>query len=211
MTDPVNIASYLPLMAQQQPYKPAVIFPHGRDRHGRVSYTHYTFQQLDEESDCIARGLEKVGIERGVRTVLMVKPSLEFFALTFALFKAGAVPVVIDPGMGLKSLKKCLSQAEPQAFIGIPQAHAARIVLKWGRKTIKINVTVGKTSFRGGFTLDQLKKAGHSSLNTQHSSLINHQFPRPSAQPAGLRGQSAAQMTRPGQSSQCVSVSTRRR
>ena len=30
----------------------------------------------------------------------MVRPSLEFITLTFALFKAGAVIVLIDPGMG---------------------------------------------------------------------------------------------------------------
>ena len=28
----------------------------------------------------------------------MVPPGPEFFALTFALFKVGAVPVLIDPG-----------------------------------------------------------------------------------------------------------------
>jgi acyl-CoA synthetase (AMP-forming)/AMP-acid ligase II len=187
MTDIVNIASYLPMMAKHQPFKPAIVFPHGRDKHGRVSYTHYTFRQLDEESDCIARGLEQVGIGRGVRTVLMVKPSLEFFALTFALFKAGAVPVVIDPGMGVKSLKKCLSQAEPQAFIGIPEAHLARIVLKWGRKTIKINVTVGKPLLWGGFTLDQIRKAGHSALNTKQRATSNLQPATSSYQMAPTR------------------------
>ena len=39
-----------------------------------------------------------------MRTVLMVPPSLEFYALTFALFKLGAVVVLIDPGMGVAKL-----------------------------------------------------------------------------------------------------------
>ncbi len=156
----VNIASHLPAMAQRQPDRLAVVFPEGRDRQGRVSYTHVTFRQLDEESDCIAHGLTSVGITRGVRTVLMVKPSLDFFALTFALFKVGAVPVLVDPGMGVRNLGPCLAEAEPHAFVGIPKAHAARIVLRWGRASIRTCVTVGTRWLWGGPTLDDVRKLG---------------------------------------------------
>lgn len=152
----VNIASHLPAMAERQPYTAAVIFPHGYDRRsGRVTYTHYTFRQLDEESSLLANGLEAVGIHRGTRTVLMVRPSLEFFALTFALFKMGAVPVLVDPGMGVKNLGKCLAEAEPEAFIGIPRANMARRLFGWARQSLRICVTVPRWSF-GGLTLDDV-------------------------------------------------------
>ena len=36
---------------------------------------------------------------------------MEFIALVFALFKAGAVIVLIDPGMGRKNLLGCLAEA----------------------------------------------------------------------------------------------------
>jgi len=137
-----NIASSLADAARSRPYATAVACPVGHDRAMRVCYTHWTFRQLDRESDVLARGLEAVGIGRGVRTVLMVKPSLEFFALTFALFKAGAVPVLIDPGMGIKNLGRCLLEAEPHAFVGIPPAQLARRILGWAKTTIKITVTV---------------------------------------------------------------------
>lgn len=156
-TKPVNIAAYLPKMAQSQPHTPAIIAPFGRSPAGRVLYEHYTYKQLNDKSNAIAAGLEKVGITRGVRTVLMVKPSLDFFALTFALFKIGAVPVVVDPGLGLKSLKSCLGRAKPEAFIGIPPAHIARILFGWSKKTIKTYVTVGRRWFWGGHTLDQVQ------------------------------------------------------
>src|SRR5829696_1728256 len=143
MKNPINIASHLCTMAERQPYTFAVVFPHGRDAHGRVAYTHFTYQQLNDESDWLARGLQQIGIGRGVRTVLMVKPSLEFFALTFALFKLGAVPVLIDPGMGIANLKQCLAEAEPEAFIGIPKAQAARVVLGWAKASIRTCVTIG--------------------------------------------------------------------
>jgi acyl-CoA synthetase (AMP-forming)/AMP-acid ligase II len=151
-----NIAAHLPKMARLQPHSPAVYFPEGRDRRGRVCYSHYTFSQLDRESNRIAHGLATIGIRRGMRTVLMVPPSLDFFALTFALFKIGAVPVLIDPGMGVKNLKACLEEAAPEAFIGIPKAHIARLLLGWGKKTIRTLLTVGPRLFWGGSTLTEL-------------------------------------------------------
>ncbi len=160
MPEICNIAAFLPQLAQTQPYAPAIVFPHGRDPSGKVTYTHYTFQQLDRESDLIAAGLTALGIGQGVRTALMVKPSLSFFALTFGIFKAGAVPVMIDPGIGLKNLKTCLGEAEPEAFIGIPAAHAARIALGWAKKSVRTLVTVGRRMFWGGYTLDAVRAAG---------------------------------------------------
>jgi acyl-CoA synthetase (AMP-forming)/AMP-acid ligase II len=90
----------------------------------------------------------------------MVNPSLEFFALTFALFKIGAVPVLVDPGMGVRNLGRCLAEAEPEAFIGIPKAHIARLLFGWARKSLRILVTVGRRWFWGGHTLVQVRAAG---------------------------------------------------
>jgi acyl-CoA synthetase (AMP-forming)/AMP-acid ligase II len=156
----VNIAAALPRMAKQQPHTPAIFYPEGRSASGRVLYSHYTYAQLDQQSDLIAAGLEAVGIGRGVRTVLMVKPSLEFFALTFGIFKAGAVPVMVDPGIGIRNLGVCLAEAKPEAFIGIPRAHIARAVLGWARGTIRTLVTVGRRGPWGGLSLEDVKQAG---------------------------------------------------
>ena len=155
-----NIASHLSLMAQRQPSRQAVVFPQGRDSRGRVSYTHYTFQQLDQASDQIAHGLQEIGIRRATRTALMVPPSLDFFALTFALFKIGAVPVLIDPGIGARGLGQGLAEAAPEAFIGIPKAHLARLLLGWARKSITIKVTVAGRALTGGHTLAEVQKIG---------------------------------------------------
>jgi olefin beta-lactone synthetase len=137
-SDPVvNIASHLPAMAAARPHALAVACPAGRDRAGRVRYTHLTFRQLDEASNAWAHELTYAGIGRGVRTVLMVRPGLGFFALTFGMFKAGVVPVLIDPGMGPRNLGRCLTEAQPEAFIGIAKAQVARRLLGWGRRSIR--------------------------------------------------------------------------
>lgn len=144
----VNIAAHLPRMADLQPDTPAIIFPKENRR--------LSFRELDSLSDRIAHGLTAIGIDRGVRTVLMVPPGPEFFALTFALFKVAAVPVLVDPGLGVKNLKSCLDEAEPQAFIGIPKAHAARLLYGWGRGSIRTLVTVGPRLLWRGTTLSAL-------------------------------------------------------
>lgn len=153
----VNVATHLRDMARLQPYKRAVVCPCGRDREGRVAYTHLTFRQLDIESDCIAKGLEGIGIRRGVRTILMVKPSLDFFALVFALFKVGAVPVMVDPGMGVGRMLNCLRESRAQALIGIPPAHVLRTLAPRYFKNVKTPVTVGARWFWGGGTLRQIR------------------------------------------------------
>ena len=71
-----------------------------------------------------------------------MRPGLELFGLTLALFKLGAVPVVIDPGIGLRRFGRCLEEAEPEAFVGIPIAQWVRRVLGWGRDTLRTKITV---------------------------------------------------------------------
>ncbi len=125
-----------------------------------MRYAHLTFRQLEDASDALARGLNRVGITEGTRVALLVRPSLDFFSLAFALAKTGAVLVVVDPGIGARRVGRCLDEAEPEAFAGIPLAHVARIGLRWSPKTIRTLVTVGRKGFWGGHTLAELYDPG---------------------------------------------------
>ncbi|MCW8984555.1 MAG: fatty acid CoA ligase family protein, partial [Thermoanaerobaculales bacterium] len=154
MTPKANISDFLPEMAARQPGATAIICPWGR-RGGSLTY-----RELNQRSARIARGLEAVGIGHGVRTVLMVPPGLDLFPLAFGLFRAGAVPVLVDPGIGLKHLKTCLGNAEPEAFIGVPKAQAARAILGWARTTVRTKITVGRRLFWGGYSLEQIEELG---------------------------------------------------
>ena len=157
--DCVNIASYLILAARTQPFKRAVVCPSGRDSSGRVAYAHLTFQQLDQASDRLAHGLQNAGIGHGDRTILMVRPSLDFFEIIFAMFKVGAIPVVVDPGMGIRRMLECYRSTRPQAMIGIPLAHAARTLFSKYFQTVRVRVTVGRRWFWGGLTLKKIQAA----------------------------------------------------
>ncbi|HEL4834118.1 fatty acid CoA ligase family protein [Stenotrophomonas sp. C4297] len=161
MNRPCNIAARLPELARERPHQIAIRCPGRRGAgNGMAAYdVTLDYRQLDARSDAMAAGLAGYGIGRGVRTVVMVRPSPEFFLLMFALFKLGAVPVLVDPGIDKRALKQCLDEAQPQAFIGIPLAHVARLVLRWAPSAARL-VTVGRRLGWGGTTLAALERAG---------------------------------------------------
>jgi acyl-CoA synthetase (AMP-forming)/AMP-acid ligase II len=152
----VNVAARLIATAQKMPEAVAVVQPLGYDRHGKRQYRQVTFRELDARSNRIARGLQTMGVVPGTRLALLVPPSVEFVALVFGLFKAGAVSILIDPGMGRRNLIRCLSEAEPEGFVAIPLAHAIRTLLRGRFPLARLNVTVGRRWFWGGPTLGGL-------------------------------------------------------
>ncbi len=136
----------------------AVVTPGNRRRDLR-KYTTWTFRDLDRDSTTLAAGLHALGVPRGSRMVLLVRPSFDFISLTFALFKAGMVTVLIDPGMGRKNLIRCLQDVEPDGFIAIPLGQAIRSLLRHRFPHARWNVTVGRRWFWGGPTIRDLRQA----------------------------------------------------
>ncbi|MCS4235213.1 olefin beta-lactone synthetase [Stenotrophomonas sp. BIGb0135] len=160
MNAATNIAARLPELARERPDQIAIRCPGKPGAGGMAAYdVTLDYRTLNARSDAMAAGLAAHGIGRGVRAVVMVRPSPEFFLLMFALFKNGAVPVLVDPGIDKRALKQCLDEAQPQAFIGIGLAHVARLVLRWcpGVKTL---VTVGRRWGWGGTTLARVEAEG---------------------------------------------------
>jgi len=161
MESPCNIAAALPRLARE---RGAQVAMHCPGRNGRYDVA-LTYAELDTRSDAIAAGLARHGIGRGTRTVVMVRPTPEFFLLMFALFKAGAVPVLVDPGIDKRALKQCLDEARPDAFIGIPLAHAARVLLGWARSA-RTRITTGRRALWSDATLAQVERDGAGLLAT---------------------------------------------
>jgi len=90
----------------------------------------------------------------------MVPAGMEFLTLTFALFKIGAVPVLIDPGLGRQSVLAGIRKVEPDAMIAVPLAHAVRLIFSRAFKKTKINITVGRRWCWGGTTLEKVRASG---------------------------------------------------
>lgn len=119
-----NVSETLDVAAAQAPHRRALIMADGEQR---------TYDELKDQSMAIAAGLARDGIVPGMRVLLMAPPSPAMFATVFALFRLGAIPVLMDPGMGASNLSRCIERTAPQAMIGVAKAHLARLVLGWRR------------------------------------------------------------------------------
>lgn len=134
----LNVASYLRLQAEAQAKSMAIAVS---DRKG--GFVELSYAGLEARSNAMAQALLAEGIARGTRCIVMVPPSPDFFALTFALFKIAAVPVFLDPAMGARSLKVCMSSVSPRAFIAVAKAHWARMALGWKPSCLRHCLRVG--------------------------------------------------------------------
>jgi acyl-coenzyme A synthetase/AMP-(fatty) acid ligase len=121
-------------------------------------YKSWTFGQLQENSSNYAAALLKAGVSQGQRVMLMVRPSMEFVCLTFALFRLGAVVILIDPGMGFRNLRRCIGRVRPDVLIGIPAAQLFSRLFPAPFRTVRIRICVGLSFGLLGKSLQKLCK-----------------------------------------------------
>jgi len=152
-----NVAAYLPEGAAQWPRRPAVAAP---DRKGPGGWGAITYADLEARSNRIASGLGKIGVARGHRACVFVRPGIDLIAVTYALFKLGAVPVLADPGMGRERLLAAVERVAPDVLIGVPQAQIARALWRGPFRSVKVSVTVGRRLGWGGSTLKSVIASG---------------------------------------------------
>ena len=140
-----NVARHLGAMAAAQAQATALKVPRGRTRSGEIDYLPLNFAELDSEVSAWVARLASRGLRRGDRTLLMVRPGLPLIACSFALFRMGAVPVVIDPGMGLAGFLRCVAQTRPRALVGIPIAQVLSRVVRGAFRSVDIRIPVSSS------------------------------------------------------------------
>jgi len=143
MNDSVNIARRLHRMAQAVPLQRAIVEPIRRKGRGRRKYREINFQELEDLSTRLAAGLIRRGVVPGAKLVLFVPFSIEFITLTFALFKAGVIVVLIDPGMGRQNIFRCLREVQPDGFVAVPKVHLIRFLAGREFRNTRWNISVG--------------------------------------------------------------------
>jgi acyl-CoA synthetase (AMP-forming)/AMP-acid ligase II len=115
-----NVGSYLDEAAARNPDGKALISTEGGQDNLLL------FGELLALCDRYASGLRTFGLRPGDRVLVMERNGPRFVALTFALFKLGAMPVLLDPGMGVKRLLDCITELKPDCLIGIRKSHFLR-------------------------------------------------------------------------------------
>jgi long-subunit acyl-CoA synthetase (AMP-forming) len=133
-------------MAAAQPDVAALKIPRGRTPSGAIDYLALSFSELEAEAAAWQSVFHQHGVQRGDRVLVMVRPGLPLIASVFALFAHGAVPVVIDPGMGRKAFLRCVERSNPRALLGIPLARLFSHVFRTAFKSVSIRIPASGSS-----------------------------------------------------------------
>jgi len=139
-----NVARHLREAASASPDAPAI----SRRTPDGVARETWSFARLDRETDACAAWFASRGVRPGMRVLLMVKPGFDLITCVFALFKLGAPPVAIDPGMGPNHFLKCVETTAPDALVGIPAAHLAATIFRRKFRTATVRAVVGTRGYR---------------------------------------------------------------
>ena len=155
-----NVGALLRQHAQEHPDTPALAMPVGREADGGTKWEWWNYAQLDAASDEYAAGFLATGLKAGDRTLMLMKPNHEFYAVMFGLQKMGALPVMLDPGMGVMNLLRCIGQIQPVGIVAIPPVHVVRLFVRRPFAKLQHVYTAGRRWFWGGSTLPQVRAAG---------------------------------------------------
>lgn len=139
-----NVAHFLAQQAVTQPTAAAVRAPLSHDSDGAIRYTERSFAELEAEASATGHYFLTKGIRRGSRVLLMVRPGLDLIRIVFALFKMGSIPIVIDPGMGLKKFLRCVRHSKPMALVGIAPAIWSARLFRPSFRGVDIKICVGR-------------------------------------------------------------------
>jgi acyl-CoA synthetase (AMP-forming)/AMP-acid ligase II len=156
-----NISELIEYQATKQPGKRAISMAK-KKLFGGYSYPGYDFQTMNQRVNKFCNKLESLGVKSGHRVLFFIKPNLDFCAITFALFRMGAIPVFIDPGMKKEHFFTCIKGVKPDVLLGIPKIHYARHLYKKYFSNIKIFITTGRIGFASDSIYTKLGKESDS-------------------------------------------------
>ncbi|MGW8953926.1 fatty acid CoA ligase family protein [Streptomyces sp. NPDC055709] len=156
-----SLAELLTRHSVRTPERPAVIHPDDdRQEPGdQAAYVSIGYAELASRVTACAAGLEAHGIRRGTRSALLMPPGGDLLTLVFAMMHVGAVPVVVDPGMGLNRMLDCIRRVAVEAFIGVPSAHVLRRLRPRAFAGVRNPITVSR---RDGTALRELIDLGNT-------------------------------------------------
>ena len=125
----MNIVKALHNIAQKQPDAVGLKVKRTASD-GTSEVTEKTFGEMDREADIWATYFFENNVSHGKTVLLLVPPGEDLLIATFALLRLGAVPIVIDPGMGLKNFFNCVRRTKPNFFLSVPRGRWLYYLLK---------------------------------------------------------------------------------
>jgi acyl-CoA synthetase (AMP-forming)/AMP-acid ligase II len=153
-----NVSRHIVELAQVSTYKHAITCLSGRDTNGKMAYSHLTYRQLNQRSNELARGLQQAGVIRGTRAALQMLPGIEWFSIVYALLKIGAVPILLQPSLGMRKMAQCVKAVEPEILITEPKYQVIQMVNSSNYQSIHLQINTDKRWFSKGLSIIDLQK-----------------------------------------------------
>ncbi|MGY1747333.1 alpha/beta fold hydrolase [Blastococcus sp. SYSU D00695] len=121
-----------------------------------------SWAQLHRRVEHLAAGLAATGVRPGQRVALLVEPSADLTAAVYAVWRAGAVIVVADKGLGLRGMRRALrSAAVDHVIASAAGLAAARLMGLPGSRIVAGAVRPGAARVLGAArTLDEVERVG---------------------------------------------------
>lgn len=151
--DHFNMAELLEHWAKVQPDSLAVAVGKGNRPQGVPRFDERTFGQLDKMANQYAHLLQSQGLRQGDRVLLFVTDPIAFFAWVFACCKCQLVFVLIDPGMGVKAMIRCVEEQKPKCMVGIAKAHVLRTLFPQAFRSCRVRLLAGASFFPGALSI----------------------------------------------------------
>ncbi len=138
----MNVASILEQHADERGDQAAVIGS-GRVRGEPASVS---FDELRGASASLGAQLLSSGIRPGDHVSLLTPLSIRLYVALIGALRIGAVPVVVDPNLGLRGMRRALGRVKPRAVIGTSRTLALSLLLPelWSAKKIMVSMRPGR-------------------------------------------------------------------
>jgi acyl-CoA synthetase (AMP-forming)/AMP-acid ligase II len=127
----MNLLEHLRAQVAAHPDKPAIL-----ERDGSV----LTFADLERRSAGLAGVLHARGVRAGDAVMVLVPMSGALYVTLAAVFRLGAVVMVVDPASGLEHVQRCCALNPPKALVGSGLAHWLSLLVP-ALRSVPVRVT----------------------------------------------------------------------
>ncbi|MCP4499065.1 MAG: AMP-binding protein [Deltaproteobacteria bacterium] len=150
-----NASAFIDVFQETQPDAVALATADGHGKNGEALFRTRSFQELKERTDGYAYVFANAGLKPGDRVGVFITDGIEFVTVTYALQRMGAVPVLIDPGMGVPNMRACIREQKMRGIVGVKKAQMLPLVFRKDFAHVKVKVVTDAGWFFGAKGLEK--------------------------------------------------------
>jgi acyl-CoA synthetase (AMP-forming)/AMP-acid ligase II len=140
----MNVKNAIEKVAAECPLHPAIKIP---QRYG-LDNVHYQTISFEALRDCVGRlrtYLFGQGVANGDKVLVMVPPGEDLLVLIFSLLSIEAIPIIIDPGMGVRNFLTCAKKTQPSVLVGCPKVRYLLPFFSLSVKTLRKKIILTRS------------------------------------------------------------------